>query len=301
MLGMTSINKYKATIESQNLQITNLEASLLDIGGLVTGYVVTEDVRAGEQITAENIDNLIQEVSVPAKINLQLIEPGENGDTTILLNRDDLVGKYFKIGLQEGTVLTVEDIVADPPEVTERYYDIILDELPVGLQAGDFIDIRILFPFGEDFIAMSKKQVLEINAGVLKLVVDEKELMVYNSMLLDKALYPAAKIYAIEYIDAGYQTHAEIFYPVQKNLAEITTMDPNILEEVKQEMLLRREVLDAAIGGSPDELTEKELEKVEGTIKSARNKYLGSLSAAQKALDKRLAAEAKAAEKASKN
>ena len=56
ILGMSSINKYKATIDTQNQQISNLESSLTEIGPLITGYVVTRDVRPGERITEENID-----------------------------------------------------------------------------------------------------------------------------------------------------------------------------------------------------------------------------------------------------
>lgn len=301
VLGMSSINKYKATIESQNQQITNLEASLTDIGPLITGYVVTQDVRAGEQITEENLDSIVMEVSVPEKLNLGLPESTENGDTTVIQNKSDLVDKYFKIGLKEGTVITVEDIVTEKIDNTWRYYDMILDETPIGITAGDYVDIRISFPFGEDFIAMSHKKVEEINSGILKLIVDEHDIMAYNSMLLDKALYSGVKVYAIKYVDGGAQTSAENFYPVQTNLSEISVLDPNILEEVKQEMVLKRQVLDNAIGGTVDTKTEKELAKIQTSINQNRNQAEKNFATAQKSLEKRLAAEAKEAARASKN
>lgn len=301
MLGMNSINKYKSTIESQNQQITDLEASLTDIGPLIKGYVVTTDVRAGEQITEENLDTIIMEVSVPEKLNLGLPESTENGDTTVIQVKADLIDKYFKIGLKEGTVITVEDIVSEKIDNTWRYYDMILDETPIGITAGDYVDIRISFPFGEDFIAMSHKKVQEINSGILKLIVDEQDIVAYNSMLLDKALYGGVKIYAIKYVDGGAQVGAENFYPVQTNLSEISVLDPNILEEVKQEMVLKRQVLDNAIGGTVDTKTEKELAKIQSSINQNRNTAEKNFAAAQKAIEKRLAAEAKEAARASKN
>lgn len=302
ILGMSSINKYKATIDTQNQQISNLESSLTEIGPLITGYVVTRDVRPGERITEENIDELLYEVSVPEKLTLQLVGDNDEGvEDTVIQSKSELMNMYFKIGLREGTVITLEDVIAEDIEDSWRYYDLILDDSPVGIQAGDYVDIRISFPFGEDFIAISHKKIEEINTGVLKLILDEQEILTYNSMLLDKALYGGVNIYAVEYVDGGAQNKAENFYPIQVSLSEISHMDPNILEDVKQEMILKRQVLDNAIGGTIDEKTEKELSKIQSNIEKNRSNVTKDLAAAQKALDKRLSAEAKAAAKASKN
>lgn len=302
ILGMSSINKYKATIDTQNQQISNLESSLTDIGPLITGYVVTRDVRPGERITEENIDELLYEVSVPEKLTLQLVGDNDEGvEDTVIQSKSELMDMYFKIGLREGTVITLEDVIAEDILDSWRYFDTVLDETPVGVKAGDYIDIRISFPFGEDFIAISHKKIEEINSGVLKLILDEQEILTYNSMLLDKALYGGVKIYAVEYVDGGAQNKAENFYPIQVSLSEISHMDPNILEDVKQEMILKRQVLDNAIGGTIDEKTEKELAKVQANITKNRGDMAKDLASAQKALEKRLVAEAKAAAKASKN
>lgn len=302
VLGISSINKYKATIESQNQEIANLEASLTDIGPLTTGFVVNRAVRAGEEITEDNIDEIVTEVSVPSKLNLGLTSDDMNGtNTSIIENRSDLLNKYFKIGLAEGTVITVEDIVETKIDNTWRYFDLILDESPVGVTAGDYIDVRISFPFGEDFIAMSHKKIEEINSGVIKVIVDEHDIMSYNSMLMDKALYSGVKIYAVTYVDGGAQASAENFYPIQSNISEITVLDPNILEDVKQEMILKRQVLDNALGGTVDTKTEQELARVQSAIEQARNNSSRDIASAQKELERRLEAEAKEAERASKN
>lgn len=302
VLGISSINKYKATIESQNQEITSLEASLTDIGPLTTGFVVSRAVRAGEEITEDNIDEIVTEVSVPSKLNLGLTSDDMNGtNTSIIENRSDLLNKYFKIGLAEGTVITVEDIVETKIDNTWRYFDLILDESPVGITAGDYIDVRISFPFGEDFIAISHKKIEEINSGVIKIIVDEHDIMSYNSMLMDKALYSGVKIYAVKYVDGGAQASAENFYPIQSNISEITVLDPNILEDVKQEMILKRQVLDNALGGTVDTKTEQELARVQSAIEQARSNSSRDIASAQKELERRLEAEAKEAERASKN
>ena len=47
-----------------------------------------------------------------------------------------------------------------------------------------------------------------------------------------------------------------------KNISEITAIDPNILEAVKQEMVIKRAQIDNAMGGSVDEKSDTELEKI---------------------------------------
>ena len=272
-LSMVSINKYKDAIAERDNQISSLETSLNNIGPVVTGYVVTKDVRAGELIEEE----FITAVDIPEKIA-----------TNTATSLDDIIGKYYRISLSEGTVLTKEDIVEDVIDNTERKYDLIIDEWPLGLEVGDYVDIRISFPFGEDFIAMSNKKIIDINSGIPKIYVTEADISAYNSMLFDKALFGGTKIYAIEYKDAGSQANAEVFYPLRDNITELSKLNPNILEVVKQKMVLEREKLDNLIGGSLDDKDERELERLNQTIEQMRSQHNRTHAQAQKDWERRM-------------
>ena len=272
-LSMVSIGKYKGAIIERDTQITNLEASLNKIGPVVTGYVVNKDVRAGELIA----EDAIVAVDIPESI-------AKNTSTSL----DELVGKYYRISLTEGTVLTKEDVVEDVIDNSTRRYDLIIDEWPLGLEVGDFVDVRISFPFGEDFIAMSNKQIIDINSGIPKIYVNEADIAAYNSMLFDKALFSGTKIYAIEYKDAGSQANAETFYPLRNNITELSKLNPNILEVVKQKMVLEREKLDNLIGGKLDSKSENELERLNQTIEQLRNQNSRTHSQAQQDWERRM-------------
>lgn len=285
VIFVVSTNKYKNAIASRDMQINELSSFLQNIGELQTGYVVTQSVRAGEEITEE----LIQEVDVPTKLGLNLAS-----------SKEEVVGNYFRISLSEGTVLTMEDVLKEELNHSERYIDVVLDETPLGIEVGDYIDIRILFPYGEDFIGISHKKVEEINTGVLKLVFDENDIYAYNSMLFDKVLYAGVKIYAVEYKDAGSQASAEVYYPLNQNLSELAALDPNLLDAVKQEMIIKREQVDQSLGGSVDTLNEKELAKLSSQIEKARQNIGKQFTSAQKEIAKRIEVERKAAEKANK-
>lgn len=282
LLGLMSINKYKGDVMARDSQIHKLEESLFNIGDVQKGFVVKQTVRAGEKITEE----VLEEVDVPIKLGLNLIT-----------NKNDIIDKYFRVSLGDGTVLTTDDIVEKKIDNTFRYFDTVIDELPIGLRTGDYVDIRIAFPFGEDFIAISHKRVEELNTGIMKLILSESEIYTYQSMLVDKALYEGTKIYAVEYIDAGSQAVAEVYYPLNKNLSELSSMNPNLLELVKQEMILKRNQIDELMGGGVETKDEKELQRVTTEISRARDNINKSISNSQKELERRLEVERKEAER----
>ena len=44
--------------------------------------------------------------------------------------------------------------MAEPIEDSTREYDIVANILPIGLKEGDYIDFRIVYPLGEDYIVL---------------------------------------------------------------------------------------------------------------------------------------------------
>lgn len=278
-IGMQSLGKYQKAIEDRDYHILELENALYEIGDLQDSYVVNTNVRAGEEITADKIST----VSVPVKIGMNLVT-----------SSDDLIGKYFRVSLTSGTVLTKDDIIEKKLDNSARYYDVYLNEIPLGLEEGDYIDIRISFPLGDDFLAISHKQVVELNSGIAKLELTEAEIYTYRSMLVDSAIY-SAKLYALQYIDAGAQTNGEVYYPLNENLQELYAINPNITKIAEAKIALERKTLENANGGWIDERSEAELNAINNAINSLRNEISNSMRSAQQAIDQRIQAERQAA------
>lgn len=254
-LYITSTNK---TLGEKDTKILQLEDSLKQIGELVPAFTIASDVRMGKKI--EETD-LVQ-IEVPVSMSKNLIQ-----------DKNELIGKFYKTNLTAGTVLTT-DVVYDF-ELTDdmRLFDVVLHNIPVGLKPGSYVDVRIAMPMGEDFIALAHKRVYDINAGVLKLAVTEKDIHTYNSMLIDSLIYPGTKLYAVEYIEAGAQKPADVYYPISKNVLAVAQKDPNLLEAIKSDILKRREVLEASLQGIlPDDETSgrEELDKI---LERGREKY----------------------------
>lgn len=283
IVSFVSVRKYKKELITRDSQIESLDKALTNLGDLQKGYVVTKAVRAGEQIK----EDMIQEVDVPVKIGLN-----------VATSKDDILKKYFKIGLTEGTIITKNNIVSEKIDNTYRYFDMVIDEQPIGLKVGDYVDIRITFPYGEDFIAIPHKKVEEINSGIMKVVLNESQIYAYQSMLVDKAIYAGTKIYAVQYVDGGAQASAEVYYPLNKNIAEVSALNPNLLELVKQEMIAKRAQVDNIMGGSVDTKDERELENINREIIKTRELINKSIVDSQRMLDRRLEEERIAAERA---
>ncbi len=183
------------------------------LGEIITGYVVVSDMQYGRQITEDDI--------MP-------IDVTESSAGNICTEIDEIIGKYYRINLTGGTLLS-SDVIMDYPQTSDvRAYDVITTYNPIGLEPNDFVDIRFVTPMGEDYIALSHKRVEGVYGGVLKLAMSEYDIMVYNSLVVDKILFSGSSIYATKYLEPGGQEAAEAFYPLSTQVLTAIANDPNI-------------------------------------------------------------------------
>lgn len=284
LIGFKAKGEYELTIENQENSINTMSSFIdNDIGPLVNCYVLTKPVRVGDIIE----EDMLQEVSVPEKIaytnkEVEVETTDESGNTVVttenqrtmnlVLNKNDILGKKFRTELDEGAIILTDFVVDETVENSQRFYHLLLDDYPVDIQEGDYIDIRILLTYGEDFIALPHKRVekLDLENGLFTFIFNEEEINIYNSMLLDYAMYPTVKIYALKYIDSTQQTSAQSYYPINNNIAEMVAINPNILNLVEKEMLLEREQLNAIMGGDTSTFEERELNQVQTEIAAYR-------------------------------
>lgn len=258
--------KFKGDTETQlaakDSQISDLETSLSEIGELVPAYVVASDVPSGKQIEESDVT----QIDVPLSMSDNLVQ-----------DYDELIGKYFKLGMTAGTVITSNAIYEEVITSDMRYYDVMVDVMPIGLQPGAFVDIRIKFGSGTDVIGISHRQVAQVNGNVLKLILTEEDIHMFSSMLIDnivsengfelKAIKDenndgkiddkdvtkippmGAYIYAVEYVEGGIQSEAVEFYSPNRIVQALLQGDPNIgdLTLTPDEMILKRQLILAGV------------------------------------------------------
>lgn len=231
-IGFLKYVQIKKLIAEKDGMIDQLQQTIESIGSLVTVYAVRADVKAGKEI----LETDLQPITVPQSMAVNAVT-----------DLNTIKGKYYRTNLKQGSILLQDLVMEDKLDPSMRLYDIVTDENPLGLRPGAYVDIRISMPFGEDFIAMSHKRVYAINNGILKLAVNEQDIHTYNSMLVDKILYPGTRIYAVEYVEPGVQQPAQKYYPVSKNILAIAEKDPNLLSAIQQDMIARRDQLETSL------------------------------------------------------
>ena len=173
-----------AKISEQQMQIEQTQAQMMASNEQQQGYETTivytlaTDVGSGAECVAADL----QETEVP-------LASAANGISDIT----ELEGRYYRLDIKSGTMLT-EDMLFDFV-ITEdmRYLDVVVDETPIGLQVGDYVDLRIAFATGQDYVAMTHKMIRSMNGSVVKLIVSLKDLYTYQSLKTDKATYSSTK------------------------------------------------------------------------------------------------------------
>lgn len=219
---------------------------------------LNRDVAKGEQIT----ESMLTEVYVPtgaAAGDRFLTNTMEAGDTP-----------YFaKTDLTANTILTDSIVYAEEMitnDIREGEYSFI--ELPSKIEVGDYVDIRIQFPTGDDFVLFSKKEVKDVAGVTMWVDVDEGEIMTMSSAIVD-AYVEKAKIYAMPYVDEHMQEDAQMTYPVKLNVKELIQKDPNIVNIAKLNLEQQNRARVEENLKVMDEITREKMKSGEEATKSA--------------------------------
>ncbi|MDX8360760.1 SAF domain-containing protein [Cytobacillus sp. IB215316] len=228
-------------------ELTSLENTLNQIGELKPVYTVLAKTEPGQVIKQEDLSI----IKLPESV------VGEH----FITKPAQILGRYYKVGIETGTPLSRDLVMYDEPDDTVREYDIVLDYIPIGLIEGDYIDFRITYPFGEDYIVFSHKRIYEINGKTIKVRLNEQEIHFYQAALVDyfQLKGVGAAIYINKYVEPGIQKSAEAYYAVPENIVSVIEVDPNIVVMEDQEKNNKvREMIDEQFA----DLSEEELEEV---------------------------------------
>ena len=234
----------------------------------------------------------------------EIKEEEENGNYYIEMNGDDeyidltTVPLIAKVAMKANTVITKELLAKGENELAddmrrEEYNAFIL---PMDLVTGDYVDVRLMLPNGQNFIVVSKKEVEIPNIGgqdstdTVWMNVSEGEILAISSAIVDAYRINGAKLYVDKYTEAGMQKAAIPTYVVTSETYTLLQNDPNILQKAKNELLnryrnesnvdLRNNHINKAIQAQED-AEEGYTTNMEESIKNSqdqRKTYLDSLS-----------------------
>lgn len=251
----------------------------------------------GETVLTMNIkrDNRDYEVKEEETTGSLYIE--KNNDKEYLeLTEVPLIAK---VDMKKNTLITREflskrdSMVQD--DVRKQEYNVVV--MPADLATGDYVDIRILFPNGQDFIVVAKKEIEipQINGvdseDTMWMNLTEDEILHMSCAIIDAASIRGSRIYANKYTEAGMQAAAVPTYPANESTLSLLQSDPNIVERAMNTIKSRygaansanirmqyvKPLLDAE-GEQAKSNRETSIEESTTKSKSVRKQYLDSLA-----------------------
>lgn len=229
----------------------------------------------------------------------------ENNDEKkfIELNSVPLIAK---VSMKKNTLITTDLLSKGDStmqkDVRKQEYNMLV--LPMDLATGDYVDIRLMLPTGQDYIVIAKKEV-EIpvvgskdSSDTIWVNLSEDEILHMSCAIIDAYKISGAKLYVTKYTEAGMQEAAIPTYPINEATSKLLRNDPNILEKAMNEILdrynkdkdnnkqsdlpeLRNDYINNVISSQGDQAESNYQTNMSESItnsKKSRQEYLDSLS-----------------------
>lgn len=249
-------NNELALIKKYEKEIKQLE---LVAGSSEVGYSLRNRVTKGDLITEAMVQKVYLPAGAKAEDSIQLVELESNGQYVW----------HAKTDLEASTVVTksmfyeAENITND---IREGEFSFI--EIPTNVQQNSYVDIRIQFPNGDDYVVLTKKNVKSLVGVKMQMNVGEGEILTVSSAVVD-AYIEGAKIYAVPYVDEHMQAESIMTYPLKDNVRELLESSPNVVNIAKYHLEKQNR---ARLESYLQIMTNEQLSKVEAgeTLQNAK-------------------------------
>ena len=235
-----------------------------------TVYVATDLINAGDIVT---------DTGENANVEKQTVYTGLESYNYIT---ESEMNTRAKVDIAAGVPVMynmVTDVVVDNDT---RDYEISVANLTTDQKENDVVDIRVIFPNGEDYVILSKKQITNLNLEncVFTSQLNEEEILRFASAIVDAYMTTGARIYTTRYVEENIQETSTPNYPVRETTIELINSDPNVVTKATETLNLEARLsLEQRLGT----LTEDELDAVSegfGLTDTAKSSVLGSTSTA---------------------
>ncbi len=177
-------------------------------------YVALRTIHLGEKIVTEGeYANVEFQVMASGLDESYYITDAEDGQTAV-------------VQIEAGCPVMLNMVTPKEAAVDERFVELV-ETLPMTTQNNyDTIDVRVVFPNGEDYLVLTNKQVTDLNltACLFTVQMTEDEIMRYQSACVD-AYLTGGMLYTTKYVEPTLQTGKDILepdYPVRSIVADIT-------------------------------------------------------------------------------
>lgn len=147
----------------------------------------------------------------------------------IVTDASKLTDNIWKINVSAGSPVTNDMLTKESYGPTDRLQLVLVDAITPSLEVGDYVDIRMVTPYGINYVVMSKKRVTNIYESGIEIVMSEAELMVYQGLLIDQYMNTGTVIYTSKYLDPTLQKSMYAMYVPPKDIVDYMKLNANML------------------------------------------------------------------------
>ena len=225
LIRIKGINEAKEALEALQKQV----------------YVATADIESGAEVSLEDFSMGTVQTKMDASLMISADDfefTNEDGEIDPKYDEDgNQLAKtmIMKIDVPAGTIITKDMLeeVDDQLQDSQRIQEFNMINLPSQLKNGQYVDVRMSFPNGQDFVVLSKKKVIGTNATSIWLKLNELEISLMNNAIVESYTGTGIRLYALPYIEAGRQKEAIPTYVASTDVMNLMGNNPNILEEAQ--------------------------------------------------------------------
>ncbi|MBE5821294.1 MAG: hypothetical protein E7311_01735 [Clostridiales bacterium] len=186
---------------------------------------------------------------------------------------------YPKIDIPAGTIVTMDMLWDETEKITkdtrEQEFNMIL--LPSMLKEGDYVDVRLLLPTGNDFTVAPFLRVKKVTEGTVWFDLKELDTQYISSAIIESYLTKGSMLYAVKYSEPTLQEKAQRTYAVLPEVYSLlsnpnfnTIFDPTELNEIAASQEEKRALISAKLQEfleqDPEKSKEELVEKIEERI-----------------------------------
>lgn len=240
-------------------------------------YRLNTSVKSGETITSSMVTSvLVNAEAVPTGAVAAKTKITENGKDTWKDRTFDYVGYKSKIDLDAGTIIADNMLYEVELKDSERIQEYNMLQLPIQLEIGEFVDIRLLMSNGQDYIVVSQKEVIDITSSTIWLQLSEEEILLMSNAIVESYISPASTLYVAKYVEPGTQNAATITYIPSAEVINLINQDSNIVQSAREALVSKYQNSSLLRGHIQTELNkyedEEKLTNIEENMQEAREK-----------------------------
>lgn len=201
---------------------------------------VLEEQMKSHEVYVYEAKTKIEAGSIVKTNMLNYVQSYSNQAQKYFMTKED-IGKVALISMEPETQILKGMLTKNLVDGNTREVEFNTFLINSNIKENDFVDIRIIFPNGEDYIVLSKKSMKQVNleSNNCFLWLTEDEILNMSSAIVDAYLYTGSKLYTTKYIEPNLQDASRITYQPSTSTLTLIKQDANIVNQAKSEVSKR--------------------------------------------------------------